>query len=351
MDFLRRQEAARRQTRLLVFLFVLAVAATAFTLDLLGAGIWIWIARARAERAGLPVPPFSVPLDVHLWASGVSLAVILGATVYKLLQLARRGGAKVAELAGGRRLTTDAPADAPERQLQNVVDEMSIASGARRPELWVLDRDPSINAFAAGYDPESAVLAVTRGALALPRDELQGVVAHEISHILSGDTRLNMRLLTVVFGLLAISTIGRALRRLARGLVRLAPGGDGEAGGLQKAALVVAILPWLLGAAVSLVGATGVLFGRLVRAAVSRQREFLGDAAAVQFTRNPDGIGRALERASAAPPGPRTAYLTSSSEALSHFFFVAPGGSRWWNWLGTHPRPKIRLRRIYGRDV
>jgi Zn-dependent protease with chaperone function len=351
VDFLLRQQAARRHTRWLVVLFVVSVVVTVASVDLFFVGIWTWLAAFDAQRKGLDRPGTAPPLTLQLWPIGIALAVILGATLYKLVQLSRRGGEKVAELAGGRRLDGEAPAGAPERQLQNIVGEMAIASGVPRPEIWVLDRDPAINAFAAGDRPEEAVLAVTHGALSLPRDELQGVVAHEFSHILSGDMRLNMRLLTVVFGIRSIATIGSGIRRAARTMGLAGSDGsdnDGD-GSLRKVLLFFAILPWLLGGAVWLIGSVGVLMTRLIRAAISRQREFLSDAAAVEFTRNPDGIGRALMRvaeASRSPeiPGPQ-------SEALSHFFFVKPGGSGRWNWLGSHPPPKARLRRIYGRPV
>jgi Zn-dependent protease with chaperone function len=348
MDFLLRQEAARRHTRWLVVLFILGVIGTVGTLDLLFVAIWMWPAKAAALNEGLDWSARAPSLATQLWPIGISLAVILGATAYKLIQLSRRGGRAVAELAGGRRLRLGEAAGFPEQQLQNVVDEMAIASGVPRPEVWLIDGDPGINAFAAGYRPEEAVLGVTRGALSLPRGELQGIVAHEFSHILSGDMRLNMRLLTAVFGILSIATIGRRIRAAAAGLPRAGLPDDDE-GSIRKSLFFLAIFPWLFGVIVLLIGSVGVLFAKVIRAAISRQREFSSDAAAVEFTRSPDGIGQALVRVAATADAP--APLIRESEAMSHFFFVAPGKGRRRSWLGSHPPIRERLRRIYGRPV
>ncbi len=202
----------------------------------------------------------------------MTLLFVLGGWWVESLQL-RQGGAHVAHMLGGREIT--APRDLAERRLRNVVHEMTIASGLPMPRVFVLDREEAINAFASGWTAEDSAITVTHGALQrLTRDELQGVVAHEFGHIQSGDTRLNMRLIGMVFGLQMVYTLGQTLAQ------------RNEHG--QHSAL--ALLGWALMGA----GSIGWLAGRLLKAAVSRQREFLADAHAVQFTRLPDGLGKAL---------------------------------------------------------
>ena len=200
-----------------------------------------------------------------------------------------------------------------QRRLLNVVEEMAIASGVPMPEVYLLEQEAGINAFAAGHNPSNAAIAVTRGALTtLNRSELQGVIAHEFSHVLNGDMRLNVRLMGLLFGLLVIAII-------ARTVLRLAPRGrSGKKGGGVAAILLAAF-------AILVIGYVGLFFGRLIQAAVSRSRESLADASAVQFTRDPSGLRGALLKIAAAGAGSRI--VNPEGEEVAHMLF-APGMQR-----------------------
>ena len=232
--------------------------------------------------------------------------------------------------------------DLIDRRLLNVVEEMAIASGVPVPRVYVMDDQGSINAFAAGHSINDAVITVTRGTLTrLTRDELQGVIGHEFSHVLNGDMRLNMRLIGVLFGLTMVAMAGRFLLEVAgRGR-----GGSNRGGGIAVVALAGVTL-WVL-------GYIGVFFGRLIKAAVSRQREFLADASAVQFTRNPDGIGGALRKIGGlgAAEGLGTRIDHPQAEALSHLFLGATRPAFVSGLFATHPPIDERVRRIYGRTL
>jgi Zn-dependent protease with chaperone function len=225
-------------------------------------------------------------------------------------------------------------ADPGERRLVNVVEEMAIAAGLPVPALYVLPAEAGINAFAAGFSPDRAVVAVTRGALdELTRDELQGVVAHELSHVLNGDARLNLQLLALVGGLTVLAAVGRSLARLFGDGGRRWRGRRGGSGAVALAGVVV----WAA-------GSVGAFFGRVIRAAVSRQREFLADAAAAQFTRNPEGLAGALAKIA------RTGSVVGSAFApeAAHLFFANGLSTRW---LATHPPVEDRIRRLVPRSA
>ena len=243
------------------------------------------------------------------------------------------GGGKVAEQLGGTRVGADTT-DPLKRRLRNVVEEMAIASGVPVPQVYVLEREAGINAFAAGYSPANAAIAVTRGALVnLDRDELQGVIAHEFSHVLNGDMRLSTRLIGLLFGLTVIAMIARTiLRFMPRG--GASGRSDSRRGGggilvIYVAALVVLALGWI-----------GLFFGRLIQAAVSRNRESLADASAVQFTRDPQGLRDALVKIGALGAGSRI--LDADAEEVAHMLF-APGLQRA---FATHPPLIDRIRAI-----
>src|SRR5262245_18680875 len=257
-----------------------------------------------------------------------TLAIIGCAMLFKTSQL-RSGGGTVARLLGGKPVPLD-PSDPKERQLRNVVEEMAIASGVPVPEIYVLDGESGINAFAAGWGPADAAVAVTRGCLeSLDRDELQGVIAHEFSHVFHGDMRLNIRLMGVLFGIVCLATIGRIL-------VRAMPrGGSGKGkGGAAGVAL--------FGVALILIGSLGVFFSRLIQAAVSRQREFFADASAVQYTRNPRGIGMALAKIG----GLGARLETAHAQEASHMLF-ADGMRRFLGGgFATHPPLEERVERV-----
>jgi Zn-dependent protease with chaperone function/uncharacterized tellurite resistance protein B-like protein len=320
MDFFAAQAAAKRRTAFLVVWFTLAWAGT---IALVCAGLGLVLQSGVLGRTqGLAFTP--------AFLAGVASAVTLvtaGGTAFHGLRLARGGGHAVAQMVGGTPVDRGTQ-DPAERRLVNVVEEMAIASGLPVPALYVLPGEAGINAFAAGFTPDRAVVAVTRGALdALTRDELQGVVAHEFSHLLNADARLNLRLVALIGGITVLALMGRFL---VRGVPRV---GRRVSGGRARA------MAWLVGLCLWVAGSAGAFFGRVIRAAVSRQREFLADAAAVQFTRNPDGLAGAL--AKIALQG--SAVASAGAPEVSHFFFA--NGLRS-SWLATHPPIEERIRRI-----
>lgn len=338
MDFFEQQDQARRQTRKLVILFLLAVVAIVIAVNVVLALIWNWTTTGQALGMG------DYPNGFFATNTAIVLAMIAGGTLIELFNL-REGGDAVARMAGGR-VVSPSTTDARERRLLNVVEEMALASGVACPRVYLLDREESINAFAAGYNQDQAVVAVTRGTLErLTRDELQGVVAHEFSHILNGDMRLNVRLIGLLFGIQMLAGFGQHLMNFGP---YAAPSRNRENGGNQLRVFLA-----LTGLALFVVGYIGVFFGRLIKSAVSRQREFLADASAVQFTRNPDGIGGALRKigglSRSMHPGSRIDH--PNAEQLSHLFLGAPRPSMLAGWLATHPPIEERLRRIFGRKV
>jgi Zn-dependent protease with chaperone function/uncharacterized tellurite resistance protein B-like protein len=325
MDFFEAQARAKQRTSRLLGLFVLAVLGTI----LAGYGAALLIVGRGIGR-------------MALWQPGLFLAVTVGTVlVVGLASLSKwsqfsAGGSAVAESVGGRRVDPHTT-DLAERRLLNVVEEMAIASGVAMPGAYVLDDEPGINAFAAGLTTGDAVVAVNRGTLEkLNRDELQGVIGHEFSHILNGDMRLNVKLTAIVFGILVIGLAGRGiLETLGRGRIRL--GGGKNKGGAAAGILAI-------GVALLVVGYVGYFFGRLIQAAVSRQREFLADASSVQFTRNPDGLTGALKKIGGYALG--SSMQSSKSTALGHFFFAQGFRSLFGGAWATHPPLEERIHAI-----
>ena len=333
MDFFTAQDRARRKTGRLVVLMVLAVIAL-ITVTTLAIAIALHLMGGQsATQTNLSTQGVWSALSIEL-VSGVAigvLAVVVLGGLFKRSQL-RRGGRVVAEALGGREINLNTR-DADERRILNVVEEMAIASGTPVPSVYVLEEE-SINAFAAGYQTNDAVIGITRGTIRhLTRDELQGVVAHEFSHILHGDMRLNMRLISILHGILIIGLVGGSVLRSMR--YRRVGGGKRDNSG----AVVVA-----LGAVLMLIGYAGTFFGNVIKSAVSRQREYLADASAVQFTRNPQGIGNALIKIGSHTQG---SYLQAAQAAeFSHLFFgqgVRQGLSQM---MATHPPLKDRIKRV-----
>ncbi|MEJ0086900.1 MAG: M48 family metallopeptidase [Pseudomonadota bacterium] len=314
MDFYARQEAARRTTRWLLLAFLVSVVLVVLAIDVVVVVLF-----------GLTEPGHS-PAGAVVATSVVSLAVICGASLFKTLSL-RAGGGVVARSLGGVRIDRNT-GDPALRRLHNVVEEMAIASGVTLPEVYVLENEDGINAFAAGNSPADAAIAVTRGAATrLKRDELQGVVAHEFSHILNGDMRLNLRLLGWTFGLLAIAIVARIV-------MQASPRSGGRDRKDGAGALILAAL------AVMVLGYIGVFFGRLLQAAVARHRERLADASAVQFTRDPQGLTGALLKIAGLAAGSRL--VAPEGEQVAHMLF-APGFARL---LATHPPIEERLKEL-----
>ncbi|WP_369985612.1 M48 family metallopeptidase [Thalassolituus sp.] len=321
MNFFRHQEEARRNTSKLIILFSLAVIAVILTVNLLFIGV-IYFATFN-ESYGSPV--WSI-YDLEHWAvvSGTTLAVILICSFFRQLSLSK--GSDVANSLGAT-LLDPGSRDPDERRLLNVVEEMAIASGMPVPDVYVME-DSGINAFAAGYQPSDAVIGITRGAMeALNRDQLQGVIAHEFSHIFNGDMRMNMRLTGIIYGIVFIGEIGRMMTRASYNR-------HSRRGGDPRAAI--------LGLALMAVGYGGEFFGRLIKSAVSRQREFLADASAVQFTRNPDGISGALK---VIGYGAGTRVGAPAALEVSHFFFGPVMRFRR-TLFATHPPLDERIQKI-----
>jgi Zn-dependent protease with chaperone function len=250
--------------------------------------------------------------------------------VRRLIKL-RGGGDAIAKMVSARQVKRNAT-DLDERRLLNVVDEMAIASGVAVPSVWVMDKEEGINAFAAGYSPNQAVIVVTKGTLTkLNRDELQGVIGHEFSHILNGDMRLNVRLIGILAGIVVVGEAGLVIIKLG------AEAGDTGA------------IPFIIwGAIVAAVGYIGVFFGRMIKAAVSRQREFLADSSSVQFTRNPDGLLSALQKIRKEGAPVSNAYAGE----MSHMFFSQAITPKLFSDLfATHPSIDERVASITGRKL
>jgi Zn-dependent protease with chaperone function len=315
--FYERQDTARRNTKWLVVMFVLAV-------------IGIVGTTCVATALVLGATGGEIPLEAPAAAGVGALALIGGGSAFKIAQLAG-GGTVVAERLGGRRIFPNTT-DPVERRLLNVVEEMALASGVPVPPVFLLTDEKGLNAFAAGFSPSDAVIGVTRGcAEQLTRDQLQGVIAHEFSHILNGDMRLNLRLIGVLHGILLMGLVGRELLRIA------GRSGGGRSRNNKNSGIVYLLL---LGLVFMIVGFVGLFFGNLIKAAVSRQREFLADASAVQFTRNPDGIAGALKRIGAAIFGSKL--ISPRAAEASHMYFAEGLTSI----FATHPPLDERIRRI-----
>ncbi len=314
MDFYARQENARRTTRWLLLAFLVSVALVVLAVDAI-VYVLLGYSDPRHPQGG-----------VLVFTTVVVLAIICGASLFKTLSL-RNGGGVVARSVGGTRVDRSTR-DPALRRLHNIVEEMAIASGVTMPEVYVLENEDAINAFAAGNSPADAAITVTRGAATmLKRDELQGVVAHEFSHILNGDMRLYLRLLGWTFGLLVIAILARiVLQSSPRSSSRDRRDG---AGALMLAALAVMVLGYI-----------GVFFGRLLQAAVSRHRERLADASAVQFTRDPNGLTGALLKIAGTTGGSHL--VAPEAEQIAHMLF-APGFSRA---FATHPPIEERLKEL-----
>ncbi len=312
-NFFARQEQSRRNSAYLIFLYILAVTGIVLSVYAVVHFFFQHYIGGPAGTRGWIDP------QIFAWVSAATLSIIIGASAVKVLAL-RRGGPYIAESLGGR-LVDRSTKDFKEKQLLNVVEEMAIASGTSVPMVYVLDKEAGINAFAAGYNREDAVVAVTGGCLErLSRDELQGVVGHEFSHILNGDMRLNIRLIGLLSGIMVLATVGRIMLR---------SGPRSRKG----AAPVIG-----MGLALVVIGYLGVFFAKMIQCAVSRQREYLGDASAVQFTRNPAGLANALKKIGGFSGGSRIK-APLAAEA-SHMFFSTAVSSL----FSTHPPLAARIR-------
>jgi len=331
MNFFEAQEQARKHTSLLVVLFLLAVICIIVAIYAVVAIIspFLGIESYAAHDYRF--------LDVEriVWVAGITMLIIMGGSLYKVIALRKDGGKGVAESLGGKRIPPNTP-NSLERRLLNVVEEMAIASGLPVPPVFMLE-ESGVNAFAVGFSPRDAAIGVTRGCVELlSRDQLQGVIAHEFSHLLNGDTTIKMRLMGILFGIMLISDMG----------IRVLTGSLQVSGRRTRYGRQGNALPWMmLGFLLFLVGTIGMVFGDLIKRALSRQREFLADAAAVQFTRNPEGIAGALKVIGGYKQGSRI--MHPGAHQASHLFFG--NALKSWmatDWWATHPPLHERIHRI-----
>lgn len=348
-DFWRQQALARRNTRRLLVVYALAVAFVIACFCLVVAFAYALLATYLGAEGKLqpddlhrwrgPLQPIidaiaRVPGRVYAWTAGAVGLVIAVASLYRMNQL-REGGSAIAELLGARYIEPG-KATLPERRLLNVVEEMAIASGVSVPPVYVIEDAYAVNALVAGHSPNEAVIIATRGAVTrLSRDELQGVMGHEFSHLLNGDMVLNLRLVGVLAGLRFIEETGvgmvEAAMQRGRGLSPEQRGGE--------------VISAMLGAVLAFVGFPGICAADAVKAAISRQREYLADQASVQFTRNPEGIAGALDTILAVSASTHVA--GGQVGLISHMFF-AQAVSHWWG-FPTHPPIDQRIRRAHPR--
>jgi len=333
MNFFEAQDSARRSTTLLIFLFVLAIV---FLLVLSNFLIFEWLYFFKYGTLTLSWSQLNLVFDADLsivLCAAIILFIVLG-SLYKLVQLSA-GGSVIAQYLGGV-IIPRSSSDPLHKKILNVVEEMAIASGTPVPQVYILN-EPGINAFAAGWKTTNVVIGITQGALErLSRDELQGVIAHEFSHIFNGDMRLNIRLIAILHGILMIGMLGGMILRSLR-YVRTS---RSNRNGGQAILIVLGI-----GGALAVVGYSGTFFGNWIKSSISRQREYLADASAVQFTRSNEGIANALKKIGGAEQG--SAILAASVDEYSHAYFAKgeTGGLSFFS-FSTHPPLKQRILRI-----
>ena len=349
-NFFELQDAARRSTRRLLLAYVAAVIVVAFVVSAV-AGLpyaallvyWggplpegVTVDYQRLIASFFAVWAYGVPRAFYAWVAGGTLAVMVGATLWRSWQL-RAGGDAVAELLGAERIARQR-ATPLQARLLNVVEEMAIASGVAVPPVYVLRGERALNALVAGTSPNEAVVIVTQSALEqLTRDELQGVVGHEFSHILNGDMRLNLRLLGLLYGVVFIGQSGQFLLRMA----------TAGAIGVAREKQMIHLPQLFAGLLLASVGYAGLLAARFIKAAIAHQREYLADAASLQFTRNPDGIAGALDSIRALRLGSQV--MSRHAEELSHMFFAQAVATMLGPAFATHPPIDARIRRVHPR--
>jgi len=329
MNFFESQDRVHKNTVQLVLLFGLAVVTLIIMVNLLVMVVFGYINSQQLQDGGTLLQQ----MDWQTFAAvsaGVGVVVLAG-SLYKIMALSA-GGKVVAESLGGQLIPQNTK-DLKQRKLLNVVEEMAIASGTPAPPVYLLADEPGINAFAAGFSPRDAVIGVTQGTIDhLSREQLQGVIAHEFSHIFNGDMRLNIRLIGVLNGILILGIIGYYLL-YSTSYSRRGRSSGKNAGGIMALAIGLMVI-----------GFAGTFFGGLIKAAVSRQREYLADASAVQFTRNPDGIAGALKRIGGLEFGSRVE--NPGAPEVSHAFFAQGVSDFMQSLAATHPPLAKRILRI-----
>lgn len=333
MNFFESQDRARRKTTQLIILFSLAVISLVVLTNVVVVLFAVFTTQGSVATADWRAALSSVGWDTQVFISIGVVLVIGGASLYKVATLAG-GGAAVAESLGGKLINSNT-SDLSERRVLNVVEEMAIAAGLPVPPVYIMDED-GVNAFAAGFQAQDAVIGVTRGTVQLlNREELQGVIGHEFSHILHGDMRINIRLMSALYGIMVIGMVGYfIMRTFAHSNARRSSNNNNQGA-----------LPFLvLGVGLMIIGYAGTFFGNLIKASVSRQREFLADASAVQYTRNPGGIAGALKKIGAASQGSKI--LHPHAAEVSHMFFGQAVRVAFNTFLATHPPLRKRIKRL-----
>lgn len=321
MNFFERQSIARRKSVLLLVYYIPAV-----TLIVLAIYAVIAVFFGPKGYRLLLDENWRIHPTLFAWVAGVVLSIIFGGSIYKMIEISG-GGRIIAIMLGGSPVNPQTT-DPDEQRLRDVVEEMAIASGVAVPEIFVLHLEQGINSFVAGRSSEDTVLGVTQGALKLlTRDELQGIVAHEFSHILNGDNRLSFWLIALLHGILCISLLGKLMFRLMSKM---------------ETASRAVVMAWLIAAALVTVGWIGYVFGRLIKCAVCRKREELADAAAVQFTRNPEAIAGALKKIGGLVYGSRLTGV--NCEQADFIFFGNILQPSWFSLFDTHPSLDERIR-------
>lgn len=339
MNFFEYQNKARQNTQRLLGLFALS--------------ILIMISAIYITLLFLPYVMTSMDMSSFIWWNPtlffcISLVTIgiIGLAIWSKSLSLREGGSVIAKYLRGTLLAAETASE-QEQQLLNIVEEMAIASGIPVPKVYLLYNEPNINAFTAGFSLNDAIIGVTRGSIEqLNRDELQAVIAHEFSHILNGDMRLNLQLVGLFHGILFIFIIGRVTLDIHNLNIH---NSDNQTSLWDIFISVFKVIGfYLFGLIFMIIGGIGLIFGRLIKAAVSRQREFFADASAVQLTRNPDGLSGALQKIQQMD----SRLLTPKAEVVSHMFFGnAVSVYLWENWFATHPPIPIRIRRVSGIKV
>lgn len=345
MDFFGYQDSARLRTRWLVILYGLAVLSLILISHAIGVGILCYLI-ADHTRSNVMVHYWHLftRLDLFIGFSTVVTMIVCTGTIIKVLSL-RHGGAVVAKELGGKELSRSST-DQLEIRLLNIVEEMAIASGMPIPRVFMLHSESAINAFAAGHTLDDAAIGVTRGAVEkLNRDQLQGVIAHEFSHILNADMKLNIRLIGLLNGILGLFLVGKTIIRALSETRPHSRRSSSKKGSSDSGSIMLAIM--LGSIALMIVGSVGAFFARMIQCAVSRQREFLADASAVQFTRNPEGLAGALQVIASSAKGSKVNHPHAAE--IGHLFFSEGVSGFFSSFFTTHPPIAERITRLGGQ--
>lgn len=341
MNFFEHQDRARKTTRRLYIYYFIAVLFVIVALNVCLLGILQFLSGVDSDSLKDSLSFFQTTegfTGAIACITGVSSLLIFSGAGIRSSQLKSLNGGQVAESLGGRLVSSNTK-DRRERRLLNIVEEMSIASGVPVPKVYILDNENSINAFASGWNTDEAAIAVTKGALDyFNRDELQGVIGHEFSHILNGDMTVDMRMVGLLFGLELIFLCGYFLFRV---MLSSSSSSDSSSSSKDSKGGGAIILLLLIGLLIMIIGYIGKAAANIIRMAISRQKEYLADASAVQFTRNPEGIGYALIKIGQI--NSNNPITNPNAAACGHFFFSSINAVNLWD---SHPPLEERIARI-----